>query len=65
MSKVAKTVEFYDVKTRSKIKVPRESCRVETFETKRGARTRLVGVVQNDDGSERQLSVFVKKDFKL
>jgi len=60
-------IEFYDVKYKEKVKVPRDRCRVEKFQTKRGERTRIVAVMQNreDPAKEYNLSKLCAKDFAL
>jgi hypothetical protein len=59
-------IEFYDVKHRRKIKVPRENCELETIQTRRGERTRIVGLVRdNPTGPERKVSKLCSKDFRL
>jgi len=60
----AKTVEFYDVKTRDKIQVPAANCTLNKIETAKGERWQVTTVLKAD-GKERKLSRFVSKDFKL
>jgi len=59
-------IEFYDVKHRIKIMVPRENCELETIKTKRGERTRITGFVRDNPGDpERKVSKLCSKDFQL
>lgn len=65
---MSKTIEFYDMKHRKKVQVPTKNCYLETFDTKRGQRTRIVAVVRDnpdDPKAERNLSKLCSKDFKL
>lgn len=61
-------IEFYDVKYRRKVFVPKENCHLETFDTSRGVRTRIVAIIFDDPDNptkERRLSKICSKDFKL
>lgn len=60
-------IEFYDVKYKTKVKVPRNLCSLETFQTKRGQRTRIVATmkVKDDPTKEYKLSKLCSKDFTL
>lgn len=61
------TIEFYDVKYKEKVKVPRDKCSLVTFQTKRGQRTRIVAVMKNRENPnlEYKLSKLCSKEFVL
>ncbi len=66
--KKSKTIEFYDLKYRKKTKVPKKNCHLETIQTSRGERKRIVGVIRDnpdDPKKERNLSKLCSRDFEL
>jgi len=57
-------IEFYDTKHKKKVVVPKEQCRIETLETSRGKRKRVVATIY-DTNKPRNLSKLCAWDFKL
>ena len=59
-------IEFYDIKYKKKIMIPKEQCVLEILETSKGPRRRIVATIwDNPNGIKRRLSKFCSKDFKL
>ena len=61
---MADVIEFYDVKKKKKVVVPKEQCRIETMETSRGRRKRIIATIY-DTSQPRNLSRICSWDFKL
>lgn len=61
-------IQFYDMKLRQKVWVPREDCFTEVMVTKTGKKKRIVAVVRDnprDPTDVRHLSKLCRMDFEL